>query len=88
MYRPYDAFSTFAPLIIFPDLVKSAAPTRNLEYGQYANSLAKSISCYNTSNRPGDDTLPSAAASKSFDVVSRVSAIFVLDTSEDVLCGR
>jgi len=37
---PYDAFSMFAPVMIFPSAESSAAPTRNLEYGLYAPDLA------------------------------------------------
>jgi len=33
----------FAPLIIWPSTVRRAAPTRNFEYGEYENSLAKLV---------------------------------------------
>ena len=40
---PYDAFSMFAPLMISLVVVRRAAPTRKLEYLEYANSLASMV---------------------------------------------
>src|SRR5262249_10221091 len=36
----YDAFSTLHPSAMLPSVDKSAAPTRNPEYGAYARSMA------------------------------------------------
>jgi hypothetical protein len=33
MHRPYDAFSTLAPVKTVPSRVRSAQPTWNFEYG-------------------------------------------------------
>src|SRR5579864_6379895 len=38
--NPYVAFSTLQPLNILPDLARTAAPTRKLEYGAWACSRA------------------------------------------------
>src|SRR6266481_563693 len=40
MVRPYVAFSTLQPPKILPEVARSAAPTRKLEYGACAFSLA------------------------------------------------
>jgi len=33
----------FVPLIIWPSTVSKEAPTRNFEYGEYENSLARRV---------------------------------------------
>ena len=42
-HSPYDAFSMFAPLINSPSVVRRDAPTRKLEYLEYANSVASVV---------------------------------------------
>src|SRR4051812_843916 len=48
--RPYEAFSTFAPVKIRPP-ARTAAPTRNPEYGQYAAWLAARAASSSSSSR-------------------------------------
>src|ERR1700731_3871393 len=40
MVRPYVAFSTLQPPQILPEALRDAAPTRKLQYGAHASSIA------------------------------------------------
>src|ERR1700732_5506085 len=60
MVSPYVAFSTLQPPKILPDVLRKAAPTRKLEYGACAFSLA----CL------------AASISKSFSVTLKLPSFF------------
>jgi hypothetical protein len=47
---PYAAFSTLHPVTISPDEARNAAPTRNLEYGAYAFSIAANAASRSSSS--------------------------------------
>jgi len=60
--KPYVAFSTLQPVKICPDLARTAAPTRKLEYGACACSRAVRAAAINFSQPASEEMLCSLMA--------------------------